>query len=123
MVDMEDEPLLPRGVTGLFWEVRPWADGGRYYYSRALGEMRLQAPPVALWGEGGGILATPRRYLGDTSATPRPHLGHTSAIPRPHLGHNHNLALCQQAKGALPSCLSLLRSNASIPPLSCISLS
>jgi hypothetical protein len=31
-------------------------------------------------------LATPRRYLGDTSATPRPHLGHTSATPRPHLG-------------------------------------
>ena len=28
MVDMEDETLLPRGVNGLFWEVRPWAEAG-----------------------------------------------------------------------------------------------
>ena len=43
MVDME---ALPRGINGLFWEVRPFADGGAFYYSPQLGEMRLGAPPV-----------------------------------------------------------------------------
>ena len=30
MQDMEDASLLPRGVNGIFWEERQFADGGRY---------------------------------------------------------------------------------------------
>ena len=44
MIDME---RLPRGINGLFWEERPFADGGApFHYSPQLGEMRLAAPPV-----------------------------------------------------------------------------
>jgi SNF2 family DNA or RNA helicase len=51
MVDMES---LPRGINSLFWEERPFADGGLpFHYSPQLGEMRLAAPPVMH----GGVLA------------------------------------------------------------------
>lgn len=51
MVDME---ALPRGINSLFWEVRPFADGGvPFYYSPQLGEMRLTEPPLMH----GGVLA------------------------------------------------------------------
>ena len=43
MIDMEN---LPRGINGLFWEERPFADGGSFYYSPQLGEMRLAEPPI-----------------------------------------------------------------------------
>ena len=43
MLDME---RLPRGINGLFWEERPFVDGGCFHYSPQLGEMRLAAPPV-----------------------------------------------------------------------------
>ena len=43
---MKDMESLPRGLNGLFWEERAFADGGSYYYSPQLGEMRLEAPPV-----------------------------------------------------------------------------
>lgn len=51
MVDME---ALPGGINSLFWEVRPFADGGDpFHYSPQLGEMRLSAPPLMH----GGVLA------------------------------------------------------------------
>ena len=43
MIDME---ALPRGINGLFWEERKFKDGGSYYYSPQLGEMRLEEPPM-----------------------------------------------------------------------------
>ena len=43
MLDME---ALPRGINGLFWEERPFADGGSFFYSPALGEMRMARPPM-----------------------------------------------------------------------------
>ena len=46
MRDMEDASLLPRGINGLFWEERAFGDGGTYYFSPQLGEMRLEAPPL-----------------------------------------------------------------------------
>ena len=49
MMDMEDMAKLPRGINGLFWEERAFADGGAYYHFPALGEVRLEAPPL-MWG-------------------------------------------------------------------------
>ena len=43
---MQDMEGLPRGINGLFWEERAFGDGGAYYFSPQLGEMRLEAPPV-----------------------------------------------------------------------------
>jgi len=51
MLDMES---LPGGINSLFWEERPFADGGApFHYSPALGEMRLSPPPLMR----GGVLA------------------------------------------------------------------
>ena len=47
MIDME---ALPRGINGLFWEERKFKDGGSYYYSPQLGEMRLEEPPMMRGG-------------------------------------------------------------------------
>lgn len=47
MLDME---ALPRGINGLFWERRAFADGGFFYYSPALGEARLEEPPLMRGG-------------------------------------------------------------------------
>ena len=41
---------LPRGINGLFWERRAFADGGCFYYSPALGEARLEEPPLMRGG-------------------------------------------------------------------------
>ena len=43
---MQDMEELPRGINGLFWEERAFGDGGTYYFSPQLGEMRLEAPPL-----------------------------------------------------------------------------
>ena len=43
---MQDMEALPRGINGLFWEERAFGDGGTYYFSPQLGEMRLEAPPL-----------------------------------------------------------------------------
>ena len=43
---MQDMEELPRGINSLFWEERAFGDGGTYYFSPQLGEMRLEAPPL-----------------------------------------------------------------------------
>ena len=47
------ESLSGFGINSILWEEREFLDGGRYYYSPALGQMRLEPPPVMK----GGILA------------------------------------------------------------------
>lgn len=34
------------GINSLFWEKRPFKDGGCFYYSPNLGEMRMESPPT-----------------------------------------------------------------------------
>lgn len=47
------ESLGGLGINSILWEEREFLDCGRYYYSPALGQMRLVAPPVMK----GGVLA------------------------------------------------------------------
>ena len=51
MYDMEN--LQGFGVNSLFWEEREWRDGGKYYWSPVLGQLRFDKPPTMH----GGILA------------------------------------------------------------------
>lgn len=51
MYDMEG--LGGFGVNSILWEERKWLDGGTYYWSPALGQLRLDKPPTMH----GGILA------------------------------------------------------------------
>ncbi len=50
LLDMESEKLLPRGLNGLFWERREWADGGSFWYMPKLGELRSESPPIMRGG-------------------------------------------------------------------------
>ncbi|KAK3270310.1 hypothetical protein CYMTET_21287 [Cymbomonas tetramitiformis] len=48
---MLDQEAMPRGLNSLFWEERQWPDGtGCFYYSAALGELRLEPPPLVRGG-------------------------------------------------------------------------
>jgi hypothetical protein len=47
------ESLSGLGINSMLWEEREFLDGGKYYYSPALGQMRLVEPPVMK----GGVLA------------------------------------------------------------------
>ena len=38
------------GINSLLWEERTFPDGGHYYYSPALGQVRLGAPPPHMKG-------------------------------------------------------------------------
>jgi hypothetical protein len=38
------ESLKGFGINSILWEEREWADGGKYYYSPALGQLRLERP-------------------------------------------------------------------------------
>jgi hypothetical protein len=49
MVQMEHLPG-PYGINSLLWEQRSFPDGGHYYYSPALGQIRLGAPPPHMRG-------------------------------------------------------------------------
>jgi hypothetical protein len=51
MVQMES--LGGFGINSILWEEREFLEGGKYYYSPALGQIRLSPPPVMK----GGILA------------------------------------------------------------------
>jgi hypothetical protein len=51
MYDMEQ--LGGFGLNSILWEERKWLDGGTYYWSPALGQLRLDKPPTMH----GGILA------------------------------------------------------------------
>lgn len=51
---LQMESLGGFGINSILWEERAWIDGiGKYYYSPALGQIRLQKPPTMR----GGILA------------------------------------------------------------------
>ena len=77
MLDMES---LPRGINGLFWEERPFADGGSFYYSPQLGEMRLAEPPLMH----GGLLCDEVRVIAATiSSRPSDTRPHPSDTPVP----------------------------------------
>jgi hypothetical protein len=43
---------LPGGLNSLFWQTRQWAGGGghHFYYAPALGELRLECPPLVRGG-------------------------------------------------------------------------
>lgn len=43
MVQMES--LGGFGINSILWEEREFWDGGKYYYSPALGQIRLRCPP------------------------------------------------------------------------------
>ena len=75
---MRDMESLPRGINGLFWEERAFGDGGAYYFSPQLGEMRLEAPPVMH----GGLLCDEARPVCDPSATD-PSTPPTAPHPQP----------------------------------------
>lgn len=38
------------GINSIIWEEREFLDGGKYYYSPALGQIRLSRPPVTVGG-------------------------------------------------------------------------
>ena len=38
------------GINSLLWEERTFPDGGKYYYSPAIGQLRLGAPPPHMKG-------------------------------------------------------------------------
>lgn len=48
MVQMES--LGGFGINSVLWETREFLDGGKYYYSPALGQIRLRPPPVMKGG-------------------------------------------------------------------------
>ena len=48
MTQMERLPGF--GINSIIWEERTFLDGGRYYYSPALGQIRLNRPPVNVGG-------------------------------------------------------------------------
>eukprot|EP00578_Thalassiosira_sp_NH16_P021382 CAMPEP_0181099756 /NCGR_PEP_ID=MMETSP1071-20121207/12826_1 /TAXON_ID=35127 /ORGANISM="Thalassiosira sp., Strain NH16" /LENGTH=1332 /DNA_ID=CAMNT_0023182433 /DNA_START=29 /DNA_END=4027 /DNA_ORIENTATION=+ len=48
MTQMERLPGF--GINSIIWEERTFLDGGRYYYSPALGQIRLNRPPVTVGG-------------------------------------------------------------------------
>jgi SNF2 family DNA or RNA helicase len=50
---LQMESLGGFGINSILWEEREFLDGGKYYYSPALGQIRLSPPPVMK----GGILA------------------------------------------------------------------
>ena len=70
MLDAEQGP----GINRYFWETRPWADGGAFYFFPLGGELRLCRPPEAT----GGLLAE-EMGLGKTIET----LALTLLNPRP----------------------------------------
>ena len=51
MLSMEQLPGL--GLNGLFWEEREFRDGGKFYFSPSLGQLRLKKPDRIV----GGVLA------------------------------------------------------------------
>ena len=70
MMDAEQGP----GINSYFWETRPWADGGSFWFFPIGGELRLLQPPEAT----GGLLAE-EMGLGKTIET----LALTLLNPRP----------------------------------------
>jgi len=48
MTQMERLPGF--GINSIIWEEREFLDGGKYYYSPALGQIRLNRPPVTVGG-------------------------------------------------------------------------
>ena len=50
---LQMEQLGGFGINSILWEEREFNDGGKYYYSPALGQLRLEKPPIVT----GGILA------------------------------------------------------------------
>jgi len=44
------EHLEGFGINSILWEERRFLDGGSYYYSPALGQIRLNKPPVTVGG-------------------------------------------------------------------------
>ena len=48
MTQMEN--LKGFGINSILWEEREFLDGGRYYYSPALGQIRLSKPPETRGG-------------------------------------------------------------------------
>ena len=44
------EHLAGFGINSILWEERRFLDGGSYYYSPALGQIRLNKPPVTVGG-------------------------------------------------------------------------
>jgi hypothetical protein len=58
------EQLPGFGINSIIWEEREFLDGNKYYYSPALGQIRLNRPPVTA----GGCVADEMGlgvYLGD----------------------------------------------------------
>ncbi|ACO67442.1 SNF2 super family [Micromonas commoda] len=47
---MRDKERSERGLNGVFWEERRWADGGKYWYFPLAGELRLSEPPLVRGG-------------------------------------------------------------------------
>ena len=47
---MRDKERSERGLNGVFWEERRWADGGEYWYFPLAGELRLSEPPLVRGG-------------------------------------------------------------------------
>jgi hypothetical protein len=48
MTQMEHLPGF--GINSIIWEEREFFDGNKYYYSPALGQIRLNRPPVTVGG-------------------------------------------------------------------------
>ena len=44
------EQLPGFGINSIIWEEREFLDGNKYYYSPALGQIRLNRPPVTVGG-------------------------------------------------------------------------
>jgi hypothetical protein len=44
------EQLPGFGINSIIWEEREFLDGNKYYYSPALGQIRLNRPPVTAGG-------------------------------------------------------------------------
>ena len=44
------EQLGGFGINSIIWEERTFLDGGKYYYSPALGQIRLSRPPKSVGG-------------------------------------------------------------------------
>ena len=44
------EQLGGFGINSIIWEERTFLDGGKYYYSPALGQIRLGRPPKTVGG-------------------------------------------------------------------------
>lgn len=44
------EGLEGFGINSILWEEREFLDGGNYYYSPALGQIRLTMPPRTVGG-------------------------------------------------------------------------